>query len=112
MQTEQAEPHWRYRQNPKKYRRDGSMRPTRARQQIARTRARRKAWLAEFEPGVRAAFFDAVDLDRAKFASPYARAAGITKLEAEAELARLAADLGWLSLVTRSGRTVGIGPKK
>ena len=96
----------------KKYRADGSMRPAAARYKRKRERKLRSAWLAEFEPGVRAAFFQAVDLDHAIFAGPFARKHGLTKDGAEADLAEFAESKGWLSLVTRTGRTVGVGPPK
>lgn len=95
-----------------KYRADGSMRPAAVRYQKQRERRLRVAWLAEFEPGVRAAFFEEVDMDHAIFAGPFARKHGLTKDGAEKDLAEFAESRGWLSLVTRSGRTVGVGPRK
>lgn len=95
-----------------KYRADGSMRPSVKRYKQRRDRRLRKAWLAEFEPGVRAAFFQSVKLDEAIFAGPFARKHGIDKERAEKNLAEYAEERGWLRLVTRSGRVVGIGPEK
>lgn len=101
------------RKKPRSKRRaDGTMRPSVKRHRAKRARAARRAWLNEFAPGVRKAFFDAVDLERAAFARPFARKTGMSAEEAEKTLAALAERTGWLTLTTRSGRVVGIGPRR
>jgi hypothetical protein len=95
-----------------KYRADGSMRPTVARRHKRRDRARRTAWLAQFERGARAEFFEKVKIEEALFASPMSRHLGLTKPETEKVLAQMAEERGWLKLATRDGRVVGIGPEK
>jgi len=77
-----------------------------------RDRAKRVAWLAEFDPGVRAAFFDNVDMNQAIFARGAARHMACSEEAAEKLLAGIAARNEWLTLRTRSGRVVGIGPRK
>lgn len=91
-----------------KWRADGTLRPT----WVRRERRLRTAWLAQFEPGVREAFFSAADMEQAVFGSPYAREHGITKEEAYVRLAKLADERGWLRLATKDGRVVGIAPGK
>lgn len=98
--------------NRSKYRADGTMRPTWKRQRKRRDRKRRVAWLAQFERGARADFFQRVKIEEALFASPMSRHLGLPKDETEKVLAQMAEERGWLSLVTSDGRTVGIGPEK
>jgi len=95
-----------------KRRQDGTLRPAVLRGRRRRARARRTAWLDEFDPGVRLAFFDHVDMERAAFAKPTAKRLGFTEEQAELLLAKLAERAGWMTLTTRSGRVVGIGPRK
>ena len=95
-----------------KRRADGTLRPAVLRDRRRRERAKRVAWLAEFDPGVRAAFFDNVDMSQARFARPVARQLSITPAEAEVLLEQLAVAKAWMMLRTRNGRVVGIGPRK
>ena len=95
-----------------KRRQDGSLRPAVQRHRHRREQARRRAWLAEFKPGDRGRFFNAVDMEHAKFARPVARQLQKPEAEVEELLAKLADRLGWMTLRTRTGRVVGIGPRK
>ena len=111
--------------NRKHHRADGTLRPAYRRYRLKRNKARREereaamtpeeraereAWLQNFDPRERAAFFRSVRMEKAIFLRAFAAELNLPQEDAWPLLERLANERNWLKLKTKDGMVVGAGP--